>query len=268
MLTQNILKNDMYFKYHKELEELTKPLAEYFQITYFAHKISYPDNSKIYLGNSPLVHESYYFDHWRKTSPLEGSLDKFQTGYYLYSSFNQPVPDVIEYYKSINIGNVLVIIKNYDTYCEFFFFGSSWNNVAINNFYFNNIDLLENFILNYREQTRKLYQRCDKQRILLSTDMVTNNTSIPGNVSDELKKRFLQDINYLPTTGKRVEHLRLSKQQHKCADLLLSGKSAKSISEELNLSKRTVEYYLELIKTKFNCNNKTELIIKLKDLKN
>ncbi|MBI2786462.1 MAG: helix-turn-helix transcriptional regulator [Legionella longbeachae] len=43
---------------------------------------------------------------------------------------------------------------------------------------------------------------------------------------------------------------------------LLHGMSAKQISECLGLSKRTIETYLENIKNKFGCQNKTELLIK------
>jgi DNA-binding CsgD family transcriptional regulator len=54
--------------------------------------------------------------------------------------------------------------------------------------------------------------------------------------------------------------IKLSPRQQECLFFLLRGKTAKQIGQQLNLGHRTVESYLETIKTKFNCQNKYELI--------
>ncbi len=52
----------------------------------------------------------------------------------------------------------------------------------------------------------------------------------------------------------------LSTRELECLFLQLRGKTAKEIAEILKLSKRTVEYYIDNMKTKFGCFNKTELL--------
>jgi DNA-binding CsgD family transcriptional regulator len=55
---------------------------------------------------------------------------------------------------------------------------------------------------------------------------------------------------------------KLTPRQHECLFFLVRNKSAKEISEILDLSHRTVEDYLEEIKLKLNCISKSQLIDK------
>ena|SRR3990167_193833 len=55
----------------------------------------------------------------------------------------------------------------------------------------------------------------------------------------------------------------LSKQQKACAFYLLHGFTNKDIALKMNLSRRTIESYIETMKNKFHCRNKTQLILKL-----
>lgn len=55
----------------------------------------------------------------------------------------------------------------------------------------------------------------------------------------------------------------LTMREHQCIQYLLQGLSNKDIAAKLCLSPRTVEAYLDNIKTKLYCKNKIELIIKL-----
>ncbi|MBS3903877.1 MAG: response regulator transcription factor [Simkania sp.] len=48
--------------------------------------------------------------------------------------------------------------------------------------------------------------------------------------------------------------------------LYLQGETARSIGERLHLSSRTVESYLENIKNKLNCYQKTELLKRAQEL--
>lgn len=54
----------------------------------------------------------------------------------------------------------------------------------------------------------------------------------------------------------------LSKRELQCMFYILRGKSNREIADELKLSKRTIDFYMENIKNKFGCLSKSELIIK------
>lgn len=61
-------------------------------------------------------------------------------------------------------------------------------------------------------------------------------------------------------------YIQLSHRQLDCARLLLMGMKYKEIANKLGLSSRTIEFYIENLKTKLQCQNKTELIIRLMGL--
>lgn len=65
--------------------------------------------------------------------------------------------------------------------------------------------------------------------------------------------------NLLKQTSNRVPTC-LSKQQTECLYFLVKGMSCKQIANMLGLSHRTVERYLDTVKLKLNCYNKSELI--------
>lgn len=54
----------------------------------------------------------------------------------------------------------------------------------------------------------------------------------------------------------------LSKREFECLFFILRGKTAKQTAEIMNLSKRTVETYIENLKNKFACDSKADLLIK------
>jgi DNA-binding CsgD family transcriptional regulator len=54
----------------------------------------------------------------------------------------------------------------------------------------------------------------------------------------------------------------LTPREQDCLHYTLQGMTAKDIANELNISRRTVESYLENVKDKWHCQNKAELIIR------
>ncbi len=70
-----------------------------------------------------------------------------------------------------------------------------------------------------------------------------------------------QQKNILP--GFHIDNIYFSKQEIKCLRLLIAGKTIKLIGQQLSLSPRTIEYYLDNIKQKLKVKTKSELIEKV-----
>lgn len=60
--------------------------------------------------------------------------------------------------------------------------------------------------------------------------------------------------------------VKLTNREFDCAKLLMNGCRIKEIAAIINLSPRTVETHINNLKIKFDCRDKIELIIKLKDM--
>lgn len=59
-----------------------------------------------------------------------------------------------------------------------------------------------------------------------------------------------------------IDGIRLSERQVDCLYYLIKGMTLKQIAKTLDLSPKTVEHYLDAVKIKLNCRNRTELIVK------
>lgn len=70
------------------------------------------------------------------------------------------------------------------------------------------------------------------------------------------KKELGEKIFY----GRKHKNIKLSPRQEEVLFFLIRGKSAKMIARLMNISYRTVEYYTEILKNKFGCGTKNELI--------
>lgn len=70
-------------------------------------------------------------------------------------------------------------------------------------------------------------------------------------------------LNLNPEGMREVGNKKISKREKECMHYLSQGMTAKKIASILMLSPRTIEFYIENIKKKFNCKNRTELIAKV-----
>lgn len=54
--------------------------------------------------------------------------------------------------------------------------------------------------------------------------------------------------------------INISQREHDCLSLLVLGYSAREIAQHLGLSRRTVEHYIESLKSKLGCLKKSEIV--------
>lgn len=101
--------------------------------------------------------------------------------------------------------------------------------------------------------------------ITMTTENVGHLVSGIGNLAQIgllTPQNFSQNVQQRILPGMMVNHPTLSRREIECLRLLSQGKTVKLCAEELRLSPRTVEHYLENIKVKLNVRTRTQLIEK------
>ena len=86
---------------------------------------------------------------------------------------------------------------------------------------------------------------------------LNDNQSLFSDLSNPVKNNSAFSFN-LPS-----RQVKVSPRERECLYYLMRGETAKEIARRLNLSPRTIEFYIENMKKKFSCSNRIELIAKI-----
>ena len=79
-------------------------------------------------------------------------------------------------------------------------------------------------------------------------------------LNSSTKTRNMANILGSYSTRQREDDITLSKRQAQSLFFLLRGKTSKEIARILSLSPRTVDEYIDIMKVKFHCENRLQLI--------
>lgn len=249
----------------KEVDVVCKPLS-LLGIHYFHFIRSYKDHSRISLSNNRAFSEHYYKKQFYLQPAVEKKPIENKSAYYLWMSLKNKA--VFQDLRSLfDIDNGITIVRNFSGYSDYYYFGSSPDNIEINNFYLEKTQLLQRFIAYFLDSASELINRCKKNRIIIPVQglITLKKTCAPKEI--DIIQTFIGNTpikKYSLCDG--VKENVFSARQMDCIFGILDGKTAKDISQEHNLSVRTVENYINTLKIKLDCDKKNELIKKLKEL--
>lgn len=256
-----------------DINEICKPLFTHTPIKVFEYSKVYPDGSRAELSN--------HADHMRNAFVTRAKMSRIYTpnlipennSYLLVPKWieNMTSPAKKGLQEQLNsqhelfgLGNEFTIIKRHKDYIEYFHFYADSNTPGMENFYINNIELLEQFILYFINTARTFINKADASPLLKpwrkqeESTLQQKHIPIFPNID---KKLLLKDI-----TPKRLflcaepRNVYLTKREIDCAKLVVQGKMNRAIAEILFISHRTVETHIESLKTKTNCKDRNSLI--------
>lgn len=230
----------------QEICEIMLPMLKKHGITVFNYYRMYFDGGMIRLSTERIWTEHFFKKNYANQLTIPESYLAKSLNYYIWLA-EDCSEILLDAAINFNIANGISIAEKQEDSIEFFCFGSTRDNYQIiNNFYINNLDLLLNYSRYFKEKAKHWLKLAEEKRIILSS--VKHSTK---------ENNLILQKNYQNN---------LTERQTDCAFLLIKGMKYKEIARKLKLSPRTVETHLNHLKTKLNCSNKTQLIVKLSDM--
>lgn len=254
---------DYIVKHFNQMQKTTQPLRHHFGISYFSyHRIDHKGKYTV-LVDRPDWAEHYVSEQIFLHDPYLGHPSSYQSGIYLIDSqgsegYKTQVLKAGKKILDMDLG-VILIEKNEEA-VEFFGFSSNKKNSSLESVYLNHPELLRSFTVHFKTTFHSILAQMSDSGIQLS----------------QLKKQKLLYSSFLPppiSSSKRISYYKdlgmdemiikcekLAPREKQCIKFLLQNLSAKETAFLLGLSTRTVEYYFENIKNKWDCSTKQEIL--------
>lgn len=237
------------------VQQICNPLKT-LGINFFNFVRFYNNNTITVLTTNP---EWHY--HFLVTQTLGSFQAKnFKSGIYLWSDFmpSQILNDATQF----NLNNLIQFQESYQSYCDFYTYGTETKNSSTFAFYLNNLEILKKFNQYFLKQAQDLFSTVDKKRLIIPTELIKPQNQdllcLPslGNVQKEFERElFIKQMD-------QQHKLALTKQEFACLRELAKGIPVKEVARVLNISYRTVEKHLENARKRYNGISKTQLIKK------
>lgn len=239
---------------------LSAPLKEYcdrflkkYNLNYFQIIRVNSDGSTAILTNQPeYIQFAYGYSTKVDTSFIFSCLKKEVLNPALYYFLWEPnLPSLpVSLAREFNICNGLTFVERYPTHYYMFGFAAPHTNHGILDFYINNVELLQDFIQNFKEEQKNLLLTLESNPIILPATQIDAN----------LKSMLLKKNGYkIPVNiGNRSSYI--TSKEYECLQKLKMGYTAKEIGRGLKISPRTVEEYFLRIKNRTGCSKKPDLI--------
>jgi DNA-binding CsgD family transcriptional regulator len=241
-----------------DIANITSPLKKHFGITYFNYVKLYKNGGRLLLTDRADWIDYFYKNALYETkvvSTLE-NLDAYS--YHLWQEFAGQ-PSFVIGKEKFNIYNGITIIEPNKDYTELYYFGTTVENVGVVSLYINKFDILQRFLLYFKDKAHDLVSEANRHLIHLPHN---GSITAPSEelIDDAKYQSFLAETPINRVFISEISDIYLTNREATCLYLLLQNNTAKKIGKILNISPRTVESYLEAIKMKFNLDSKKELI--------
>lgn len=247
----------------QQMSVICEPL-EQLGIKYFYYLKFYKNGNILYLENKPtllnyVIKNNLTLKQYNSfVKEIKKLLQKdFQHSKCIFWK-EFPQEEVHEVLNKLNIGNIITFCNKTDVYLEAYGFGSKKDNNDVLDFYINNLDIFNRFFCYFKAIISSLIKLDDEEKLLACNPIEKENIIINFPCAETIKIK-----NFLEKTTPKVYYLkngtRLGIREAECLAYLSRGYSVKETAKILRLSPRTVESYLNAIKTKAQCYTTSEL---------
>jgi DNA-binding CsgD family transcriptional regulator len=264
-----------------DIKEICRPLIK-LNISYFSHVNIDQSGQFSAVSNHPEFHK-HYLEQGYYHADIHLSEISMSTNYVIWDALecSGTSEQMNQEADELGIRHSFTIIDKNSTGHNFYHYSTHIKEASFNQTYLSNLDLLKMFITHFNEsmsQSKKLI-KAYQFKFSIEQNMAEYAVNNGVNNSGLLEQRadFMREIS-LPKMESKTERKRLLKnhslvihkethqavalyrQQMKCLTLLMQGHTAREIANQLNLSHRTINHYLEDLRGKLGCRSSKELI--------
>ena len=246
-------------------------LYEHTDLTCFAFDITFPGGEFAMLTDQKAFFEPYYYQDL-----LLSCTDRFgralPEGVYTHRMLKHIDPKqyaaVAAYLKSIKTTQYILVAQNHCGYQTLAAFGFNMNDADFEFFTLNHSEQLVQFLNQFKHKQRALIDAATQPNTRLHSPTLAELELDRSKFQAFAKKSLLTHPQPQFKHSLSDEWIALPKQQKECLQKTLQGMSSKKIADEMNLSVRTIDAYLAIIRKKLACRSTRELVAQYSKYKN
>lgn len=231
-----------------EVQQICQPFFDATRINYFCYARFYKTGHTVSLVSNPEWQKFYYNEGLNK----EGSFG-ITLGQKLWVTNSAPSKALIISRDVFDIDNRYELTVDCEDYIELCGFGSKRNDYKVLDIYFNNHELLLKFKFYFLEKAQNLLKKATLPKNWI------NDTTIINNLKDNMT--LPKEMGYLKRYYMGNSYL--THREFECIYYAIAGLTSVEIAQILSISEKTVRFYMDAMRTKFNASTKSELIGKL-----
>jgi DNA-binding CsgD family transcriptional regulator len=161
-------------------------------------------------------------------------------------------PEFAEFKKRFKVGGVVNVIERRQGYYDQFGFNTGDDFSVMANVCANDMEQIQRFISIFKDKTTQLVQTAAREcRYTLDPTRISNIRGLSSHKS----------VNRLGFS------IQFSKREIECIAFIMMGLTIPEMGTHMSLSPRTVEYYINNIKSKLGCFRKAEVLTQIKRMK-
>lgn len=240
-----------------KVRRLSKDFCQPLGITTFAYVRVYRDGIVSWVTSNPDQDRFLLDSEALNDDPLINTPEELKEGYYLWFNDRQ-FPGCEVFYRDrarlFQMDHGMVIVRHTKNYLETCCFSGLLAQRPLYNLFMNDKALFDVFMEHFTKQL-------DRRLLTLLEQGITIG-DIKASFGKSPKKPSLEFSTYpssLITACGYKNLISLSTREKECLVLLKTGLSYQKIGAKLKLSHRTVEHYIESVKTKLGLDSRSEL---------
>lgn len=221
-----------YFYYDDIIDTLSESIRTQADVQLVWFRRLFKNGERFLIVRHKRLCVDYYTMKLYTYGVFEKKQQDLSSAFHMWDHFSYTPPEIYDYNKQLGLAHGLTIMQQYDHFTDGFTFATHLGNHQANNFYLNQKDLFSIFMEEFYTKMATVLKDLSTQ-----TFMVPSSTKL---ITPPM--------------------MTLSPRQLDCAQLLFKGANTKEIAAQLDLSPRTVEEHIRLLKTKFEAKNRMQLM--------